>query len=508
MIVSQKQDPRRNSTPFRLMGLLLAAGLAAFGSTACTTVGPDYIPPENTAPAAWKTTPPSGLTTENADMELLKQWWTCFNDSTLNTLIGQAIQNNLDLQTAASRVRQARSQRAISQAGLFPTLNFSGSATHNDSRSESQQMGTVETNSNRYSTGFDVNWELDVFGGVRRSVEASDKDLQSREASLYDVLVSLTAEVALNYVNARAYQTRLDLAEANLRIQKETLELVESKFQAELIDELPVQQARYGYENTASQIPALRASLNETLNHLDTLLGQTPGFVHERLEKHEPIPLLPPSVAVGAPSEALRRRPDIRKAEMDLAAQTARIGVAVADLYPKFYLSGSLSRQGTGTLGFRKYATDAWSLGPSVSWNVFDAGATRANVEVQKEVREQDLIAYKSAILNALEEVENKMYAFGQQQARRERLAAAVTAAQNAVQLAQEQYKVGKVAFTDVLNAEQSLVSYQDQVAQSESIMVTDLISLFKALGGGWSPADSPAGPQREAIQEGSANHE
>jgi NodT family efflux transporter outer membrane factor (OMF) lipoprotein len=490
------------------MSLLLTVGLTTLGISGCTTVGPDYVPPADNAPATWKTAPPPGLTTGNTDTESLKQWWTCFHDATLNTLIGQAIENNLDLQTATSRVRQARAQRAISQAGLFPSLSFSSSATHNDSRSESPQMGTVESDSNHYSAGFDASWELDAFGGLHRSVEASDKALLAQEASLYDVLVSLTAEVALNYVNVRSYQTRLDLAEANLRIQKETLELVESKFQAELIDELPVQQARYGYESTASQIPTLRASLNETLNHLDTLLGQAPGFVRERLEKHEPIPLLPDSVAVGAPSEALRRRPDIRKVEMELAAQTARIGVAVADLYPKFYLNASLSRQGTGTLGFRKYATDAWSLGPNVSWKIFDAGSTRANIEVQKEIREQDLIAYKSGVLNALEEVENKMYAFGQQQARRQRLTAAVTAAQNAVQLSQEQYKVGAVAFTDVLNAEQSLVSYQDQVAQSESALVTDLIALFKALGGGWSPADSPTGPQREVIQEGNTNHE
>jgi NodT family efflux transporter outer membrane factor (OMF) lipoprotein len=492
----------------RLMNILLVAGLFLFGGTGCTTVGPDYVPPESNAPSTWNTRIPNGLTSGTLDTESLQQWWTRFNDPILNGLIEQSIQNNLDLQTAVSRVRQARSQRAISQSGLFPTLNFSGSATHNDSRSETREMGTVETDNNHYSTGFDASWELDVFGGVRRSVEASDKDLQSREASLYDVLVSLTSEVALNYVNVRACQARLDLAEDNLRIQKETLELVEAKFQAELIDELPVQQARYGYERTASQIPALRVSLNETLNHLDTLLGQAPGFVHAQLEKHQPIPIIPAATSVGAPSEVLRRRPDIRKAEMELAAQTARIGVAVADLYPRFYLSGSLSRQGTGTLGFREYATNAWSLGPSVSWNLFNAGATRENVRVQTEIREQDLIAYKSAILNALEEVENRMYAFGQEQERKERLAAAVTAARSAVQLAQEQYKVGSIAFTDVLNAEQSLVSFQDQVAQSESVMVTDLISLFKALGGGWVSAESPDGPQREVIQEGSANHE
>ncbi len=507
MIALQKQQPvRRNASPHRV-GILLLTALALLGSNACMTVGPDHVAPENPVPTSWNTQLPEGLNTGTPDTESLQHWWTRLNDSTLNSLIEQAFANNLELQTAVSRVRQARSERTISRSALFPSLNFSGSATHNDSRSENRQMGTVETDGNLYNAGFDASWELDVFGGQRRAVEASEWSLQATQASLYDVLVSLTAEVALDYVTARSYQTRLDLAEANLRIQKETLELVEAKFQAELIDELPVQQARYSYESTASQIPALRAGMPEPLNHLATQLGHTPGSVHALLQKHEPIPSIPTTITVGIPSDILRRRPDIRKAEMELAAQTARIGVAVADLYPRFYLSGALSRQGTGTLGFREYATDAWSLGPSVSWNLFNAGATRANVEAQKEIREQDLIAYRSAILTALEEVENKMYAFGQEQERRDRLTAAVAAAQSAVQLAQDQYKVGTVAFTDVLNAEQALVSYQDQRAQSESAMVTDLISIFKALGGGWAPEQSCDGPQREVIQEGQ-NHE
>ena len=426
-------------------------------------------------------------------------------------------------------MREARAQRAISEAGLYPTLNFSGSAVHTYTKTKTENKGisggggngssnsssgsanvsqsggssVSETKNNLYNAGFDASWEIDVFGGLRRSVEASNRDLEATEASLYDTLVSLSAEVAIDYVNVRAYQSRLDLAGTNMKIQKETLNLEESRFQAGLINELSVQQARYAYENTASQIPPLRTSLNETLNRLAVLLGQTPGFVHNRLAQHQKIPVVSSSIAVDVPSEVLRRRPDIRQAERQLAAQTSRIGVAVADLYPKFTINGSLSRQGIGTQGFSKYPTESWSLGPNVSWNLFKAGALIQNVKVQKEVKEQYLMAYESAVLSALEEVENKMFALGQERIRRGRLASAVTAAQAALELSQEQYNAGSVDFTNVLIAEQSLKTLQDQLAQSEGSIASDLISLFKALGGGWSQGAPIAGSEEKEQKRG-----
>lgn len=487
--------------------------IAALGLNACITVGPDYARPKQDAPARWHAKLPDGLTSQTASAETLARWWGTFQDPALTALIHEALANNLDVKTAISRVRQARSQGGIARSELFPKLDFSGSATHEYSRAESkasaasagagtQSGGTVVTKNegNAYRMGFDASWEIDVFGGLRRDVEASRRDVQAQEASFYDVLVSLTAEVATNYVTARAYQTRIDLAEKNLKMQKETLDLVESKFKADLINELAVQQARYTYENTAAAIPVLRSGLDESLNHIAILLGQAPGAVHERLAEHRPIPAAPASVAVGVPSDALRRRPDLRQAEMELAAQTARIGVAVADLYPKFYLTGSMSRQGEGTLGFRKYATDAYSFGPSVSWRLLDAGAIWQNVNVQTEKQEQSLLAYRSAVLTALEEADNKIYAIGQQQIRMERLDAAVTAARKALELSNSQYAVGQVAFTDVINAEEAVLVYQDNLAQTQSTIATDLISLFKALGGGWTPADMP-GQRKDAAK-------
>ena len=529
------------SSPFRSIKVLALATWAMIGLAACISVGPDYSAPKDGAPAQWHAKLPDGLTTGTMDSASLANWWATFDDPALTGLVQRAIANNLDLKSALSSVRQARAQRAVTQSGLFPTVSGSGSATRTHTRtktkvsggggsssgmtassgdsssgdggsgislggqSDSQSEGTIvtETDKDTYRAGFDASWEVDVFGGLRRSLEASTRDLEAQQAAFYDALVSLTAEVATNYVSARAYQTRIDLAESNLAMQKETLDLVEARFQAELTDELPVQQARSIFENTAAQIPTLRTGLDEALNRLAVLAGESPGAVHDSLAEHRPIPTMPAQVAVGVPSEALRRRPDIRKAEMELAAQTARIGVAVADLYPKFYLTGSLSRQGDGTLGFRKYPTDAWSLGPSVSWTLLDAGALRQNVKVQTEKQEQYLLAYRSAVLNALEEAENKIYSIGQQQLRKDRLAAAVVAAKSALELSKAQYSVGQVDFSDVIIAEQSVVTYEDNLAQCDSNITTDLISLFKAMGGGWTPqAASGAADTKERTQQ------
>lgn len=480
----------RRRKKFKVIPIVLAALLLG----GCMTVGPDYAEPESKAPAAWRAKLPDGLTSGTADAATLAAWWRGFDDPTLAGLIGEAVAGNLDLKTAASRVREARAQLAISRADLFPTADASGSITHGHTRTESKVAGQTQVTRNEssiYRAGFDASWEVDVFGGTRRQVEASGRDLEAQQADFHDVLVSLVAEVAGEYVNVRAYQTRLDLAEANLKMQKETLDLVESRFKAELINELPVQQARYTYENTAAQIPTLRTGLEESLNRLAILLGENPGALHARLATHQPIPVAPDRLAVGVPSEALRRRPDIRRAEMQLAAQTARVGVAVADLYPKFYLTGAASRQGDGSAGFRELATSAYSFGPSVSWNIFDAGALRQQVKVQNEIEEQYLLGYRSAVLDALEEVENKLYSIGQKRERRGRLANAVAAARSALELAKAQYSVGQVDFTDVISAEQSLLVYEDTLAQSDGQIATDTISLFKAIGGGWTPADA-----------------
>lgn len=454
----------------------------------CAAVGPDYVMMESDVPAAWHTELGQGVSTETPDSQELADWWLKLEDPILTGLVEEAVSNNLDLQQAVAKVREARARRGISQAGQFPALDASGSA----SRSQGSENSGGGTTRSSYAVGFDAGWEVDIFGGVRRAVEAAEADLDASREELRDVLVTLAAEVALNYLDTRTLQTRLAVAEGNLVLQQQTFGLTESRCQAGLSNELVLQQARYNLENTRAQIPALRSSLEEAKNRLAVLSGRTPGGVHELLAERRPIPVVPPTVAVGVPAETLRQRPDIRRAERNLAAQTARIGVATADLYPKFRLAGSIGLESLKSADLFESASETWGIGPSVSWNVFDAGAVRQNIEVQSAIQEQYLLAYEAAVLGALEEVENALVVYGQEQLRREHLLAAVDAASQAEVLSRNQYDTGLVDFTTVLEAQRSLLSFEDQLAVSDGTVTSNLIRLYKALGGGWISSAAP----------------
>jgi NodT family efflux transporter outer membrane factor (OMF) lipoprotein len=445
-------------------------------------VGPDYVQVEPMAPKEWHTQLQSDLTAGPLNPETMANWWTALNDQELSSLEERAVKGNLDLKEAMARVREARALRGISKANLFPTLDAAASATKYRS---SENSGTGDE-SKLYAAGFDAGWELDVFGGVRRSVEAAQANLEATHEDLHDVLVSLLAEVALNYIEVRTYQTRLAVTEANIKAQEETCELNRSRYQAGTIDDLAVQQSIYNLEHTRSLIPSLQTGLEAAKNRLAVLLGKKPGSVHQELADRKPIPVLPVTVVVGVPAETMRHRPDIRRAERNLAAQTARIGVATADLYPKFRLSGSIGLESISSANLFTSASRTWSFGPGVSWNIFDAGAIRRNIKVQSALQEQALIQYEAAVLKAQEEVENVLTAYAKERLRRESLTAATAAAQRAYELAQDQYKAGLVDFSNVLSAQLSLQSFQDELAQSDGAVTSNLVRLYKALGGGW----------------------
>jgi NodT family efflux transporter outer membrane factor (OMF) lipoprotein len=413
----------------------------------------------------------------------MASWWTTLNDPTLTRLIQHALTGNLGLKEARSRVREARARRGISAAQQFPAIDATGSAS--SSRS-SDDTGSGERRE-LYAAGFDATWELDVFGGVRRSVEAAQADLETSREDYRDVMVSLLAEVALNYVDVCTLRKRLDVAEKNLETQAQTYELTVFRYKAGLSSALDMEQAIYNLENTRSQIPTLRISLEEAMNRLAVLLGIPPGALHADLSVKNPIPVPPLEIAVGVPAEVLRRRPDIRRAERELAAQTARVGVATADLYPKFSLLGSIGLEALSFGNLFSISNRTDTIGPSVSWNMFDAGAIRKNIEVQNALQEQALIKYEAAILTALEDVENALVAYAQDQHRRESLSQAAQAAERAVDLSLKQYSSGIIDFQDTLEAQRSLLSFQDQLAQSDGAVTSNLISLYKALGGGWT---------------------
>ena len=456
-------------------------------SSGCAPVGPDYVPPENTPPATWHTELRKGLSAESTDPRQLASWWSKLNDPILTKLIDEAVTGNLDLKQVKARIREARARRGISKAGLLPSVDASGTV----SRSKSSANSGSDATRSFYSVGFDAGWEVDIFGGVRRSVEAAEADLAASRESMRDVMVSLVAEIALNYLDVRTKQKRLEVAENNLAIQQEAHDFIDWRYQAGLSNLLELQQAQYNLENTSAQIPNLRSGMEEAKNRLAVLIGSTPGSVHKLLEEPRSIPELPPSIAVGVPAETLRQRPDIRNAERSLAAQTARIGVAAADLYPKFRLSGSIGLESLKSADLFSSESNTWSILPGVSWNIFDAGAIRRNIEVQSAVQEQLLINYEATILGALEEVENALSTYAEEQIRREHLSAAVEAARQAEKLAGHQYLAGLVDFNTVLDAQRSLLSFEDQLAQSDGTVTANLVRLYKALGGGWnSPAN------------------
>jgi outer membrane protein, multidrug efflux system len=451
--------------------------------TGCAAVGPDYVPPEFNTQGTWHSDLKKGLFMEPADPDTMARWWSTLNDPVLTDLIELTVGENLDLREAQARIREARARRGISQSRLFPIVDSFGAFTQRRS-SESTGSGTE---SKLYSAGFDAGWELDIFGGVRRSVEAADADLQAAEEDLNHVLVSLFAETALNYVETRTFQARIMVAEANLQTQEETYHLTRFRFEAGLIDELPVKQALYNLENTRSQLPILRTGLEASKNRLAILAGQQPGAIHHKLDTYGDIPVPPLQLAVGVPAETLRHRPDIRRAERRLAAQNARTGVAVADLYPKFSLSGSIGLESFSSTTLFNTGSHTWRLGPGIFWNVFDAGAIRRNIDVQSVLQEQALIQYESAILSALEEVENALVAYAEEQYRRESLITATDAAYQAATISQDRFNAGLVDFNSVLDSQRSLLSFQDQLARSNGDVTANMIRLYKALGGGWT---------------------
>lgn len=460
----------------------------------CATVGPDYRPPPTQVLPAWSS-PLAGGLTSRSDPQQLAAWWTVLNDRELTSLIEQAVAGNHDLKKAVASIREARARRGLSRTDLYPTLDASGTVTR--SRGSAGADAGAAATTDLFSAGLDAAWEIDLFGSVRRDIEVKEANLAAAGESLHDTLVSLTAEVATNYVDLRTAQARLDLTETSLKNLEETYALARWKYQAGLGDELAAQQARYTLENARAQAPALRTSLTEARNRLAILLGKQPGSLDSDLNATGPIPVCPALVAVGIPADLLRQRPDVRRAERQFALQTAQIGVATAELYPKLKLSGAIGLQALqpGSLLRSDNANSSGSAG--ITWRVFDAGAIRQNIEIQSALQEQSLLAYEAAVLTALEEAENAMGAYAQEQQRRRSLAEAVMAAEAAAELARIKYKAGLADFTAVLETERSLLTYRDQLVQSDGTIVANLIKLYKALGGGWTAA-LPAAPEAQ----------
>jgi len=455
------------------------------GLTACAMVGPDYTAPELGLPVAWnqleQTADPVADDAQSGDVS---RWWRQLDDPLLADLMQAALQVAPELRLAQARLREARARRGVAGAGRFPEAAVSGSVRRSQS---SEETGSGRTN-DLFSAGLDASWEIDIFGGVRRSVEAAEADVASSAADLGDTSVSLTAEVALNYVEVRGLQLRLAIARANLASQSETLQLTVWREQAGLVGRQDVEQARSNREQTRGQIPNLETSLVEAEHRLDILLGKAPGTVHARLAAAGDLPAMPARIAVGIPADTLRRRPDIRAAERRLAAATARVGAAEAARYPAFNLSGSIGLEALTAENLGTSGAASSSLLAGITAPIFDAGRLRQQVEIQDAVREQAEVAYEQAVLNALQDVENALVALRRNTERGEALAGAAAAARNAAQLARQQYSAGLIDFQAVLDTERTVLTVEDSLAGTRTDGLLALIRLYKALGGGWTP--------------------
>lgn len=474
--------------------LLLAAGLAG-----CTT-GPDYVAPSPAMPEGWAS--PAADNEAPATDAALAEWWKSFNDASLDALIGEALAANQDLRVAQARLREARALRGINEAALFPTLDMGGALKRSRTKQNFEAGGgnsllggvDIERDQSLYEVGFDAGWELDLFGGNRRALEAAEADLGAAEAALDDARMSLVAEVARNYMELRGTQGRLAVARKNRDAQKDLVAITESRYHAGLATELQIKQAQGQLSATASTIPTLESQATAGIYRLGVLVGKQPAALLEQLGPESALPSNPPLIPVGLPSELLRRRPDVRQSERELAAATARIGEATADLFPKFSLTSSFGASSTDSSGFTLGVGRFWSIGPTMQFPIFDSGRIRANIEVQNARTEAALARYEQSVNSALEDAEKSLTAYAKEQERRAILASTVKVAQEAVDIATEMYTKGLVNFIDVIQTQDALFDAEDRLIQSEQFVLQNLIAVYKAIGGGWEsnpPTDS-----------------
>ncbi len=532
--------PLLNRSPFAPAGTL-AIGICL--SAGCS-VGPDYRPPSPQVADQWHEPAIQGLADGQADVS---QWWRVFEDQQLSQLIDRAAAGNRDRRLAMRRSREARALRGVAAGELLPTLGGQGSylrakASPNGPTAFPESPGAGQTfgntvgrgiagqalgaglaaaapgatavtgplasgliglvptptgrpqtdETNLHAAGFDASWEIDVFGGIRRNVESADAAVQASVESYRDTLVTLLAEVATTYVDIRTLQSQIKTTANNIALQRETLSLTKARLSMELASELEVQQAETNLATTESQLPQIESGLAISIYRLSVLIGEEPSALSGEFAATSGIPQPPPQVLVGVPTDILRRRPDIRLAERQLAEQTARIGVATAELYPRFTLSGTFGLESTNFEDVLDARSITYGFGPAVQWNLFSGLRSLNQIAAQEAATHQAYVIYERTLLNALQEVESSLVAYKREQARVNALERAVDAAEKSVKLAETLYRNGLTDFENVLDTQRLLVNLQNTRAQSRGQVSTNLVSVYKALGGGWSAEVTP----------------
>ena len=446
--------------------------------SACTA-GPSYSEPTNESlnlPISYGQFGDPAFIAGGSD---LREWWKVFNDATLEELIKRARVENRDLRIAVSRVQQARLRVNLAQASRSPQVSVSSGASTNDD-------GQISTN-----IGLQASWDLDIFGKISRQIESEDAAYQATEEDRRDIQVALFAQVAQSYLSVRSLQAQLNAAQKNIESQEEILKLTQVRFDNGLSSGLDVSQAKQVLASSQASVPALRIALAQNINTIAVLVGTHPQGLHIDLREPMPIPVPPSTIAVGIPAQLLRQRPDIRSAERNIAAQSAKVGVATADLYPSFSLIGNLGFSSTDGNIFDA-ANRSFALGPSLQWSIFDGGRVRNQIKFEEFGLEQAVLIYEGTVLKALEETESAMTAFIEQRIEAAATHRSAQAARTTLELGTQAYKDGLVGFQDVLSAQQKLFSEDIREAKSRGLASQNLVSLYKALGGGWNPDQFP----------------
>jgi NodT family efflux transporter outer membrane factor (OMF) lipoprotein len=494
------------------------------GVLAACAVGPDYKPPDEVVPARYAGTSGAGtagsVATGAALTDVaLARWWTGFDDPTLDDLVARALRDNLDMQAAASRIREARQQEIVAGAAGWPSLSANAQFTHSHLSQNSlgslgglfggasaggagrasgsaasagagspSAFGLPGFDFNTFQLGFDASWELDLFGRTRRSVEAAHDTMTANVWNSRDTKVSLVAEVADTYLALRAAQRRLAINQRDLARQQDLLDQIRTRTAFGLATGLDVRQQETAVAATSSALPPLSAEVDVRLHALGVLLGEPPEALLDTLGTAAPP--TPPSIPAGLPADLLRRRPDIRAAERQLAAATANIGVAVADYYPDITLTASPALVSTALSNLLTWGSRNLSAGPGLSWNLFDGGKVKANVAIANEHQRQALLTYRKTVLTALQDVEDALTRSEADRTRQQDLARQTDSARAAADLSRGQYRAGLIPFSTVLTTEAALLSAQDTATQNAATTAQDVVALYKALGGGWDDTD------------------
>ena len=484
---------RTNQVPARPLALAILIG----SLSACTMVGPDFQTPESEVPQSWSSLDETATAADAVDH---RDWWKNFNDPALDKLIQMAVQENLGLQIAGLRVYEARALLGFATGTLYPQQqSVNGSAASIQISENAEPISNlppgvgslVDTSYNRYGLSLDAAWEMDFWGRFRRGVESADANLAASLATYDDFLVTLTGEVASTYVLLRTLEELLAYARSNVAIQARSLEIAQTRFRNGVVTELDVQLARALLGNTRSTIPEIQKGIRQTRLALSLLLGMPPNDLQDIIGGQGVIPATPESISLGAPADLLRRRPVIRRAELQAAAQSARIGIAEADKYPAFRLIGSVGYAADSSGDLFDSGSDINLAAFTFNWNFLNYGRVRNRVRVEDARFQQAATLYQNTVLNAAREVESSLTGYLRSRERVVSLTDSVDASRRAVDLAQTQYRDGVISYTLVLDAQQFLLLNEDQLTLARGDVARNLIATYKALGGGWQSRES-----------------